>query len=447
MINSNDLQSAGQSGAIQIKTWVEEAVMKAPVFDMHTHLFAPEFGGLNLWGIDELLTYHYLIAELFRSSPVAPREFWRLDKPSQADLIWQTLFVEQTPLSEATRGIVTTLTALGLEPRMKDLRAARAFFASLRTEDYIERVMKIANVSNIVMTNDPFDEKEISVWQSETPPDSRFHAAIRLDRLLNDWSAAAVHLAADKYRVQVNLDDASIKETRRFLDEWILRMKPLYMAVSLPDNFRFPEESTRHKLLTEAVFPTARAHDLPIALMIGVKRGVNPALRLAGDGAGRADVGTVARICASNPDNRFLVTMLSRENQYELCVAARKFSNLLPFGCWWFLNNPSIIKDITAQRIELLGTSFIPQHSDARVFDQLIYKWQHSRFVISDALNDSYQSLSSSGWTVTANEIRRDVERFFSGNFRAWVNLPAGNENIRTNEARAERALDYAEYL
>ena len=89
------------------------------------------------------------------------------------------------------------------------------------------------------------------------------------------------------------------------------------------------------------------------------------------------------RMCAEYPDVRFLATFLSRENQHELCVAARKFSNLMPFGCWWFLNNPSIVSEITRERLELLGTSFIPQHSDARVLEQLIYKWQHSRDVIA----------------------------------------------------------------
>ena len=88
----------------------------------------------------------------------------------------------------------------------------------------------------------------------------------------------------------------------------------------------------------------------------------------------------------SNPEIRFLVTFLARENQHELCVAARKFSNLMPFGCWWFLNNPSIVSEITRERFELLGQSFIPQHSDARVLEQLIYKWKHARKQIIDAL-------------------------------------------------------------
>ena len=89
----------------ELRRQVEEAVAVAPVTDMHTHLFAPQFGSLNLWGVDELLTYHYLVAELFRSSEVTPEEFWALPKPRQADLIWESLFVRQTPLSEAARGV------------------------------------------------------------------------------------------------------------------------------------------------------------------------------------------------------------------------------------------------------------------------------------------------------------------------------------------------------
>ena len=84
-------------------------------------------------------------------------------------------------------------------------------------------------------------------------------------------------------------------------------------------------------------------------------------------------------------------------------------------------SNPSIVSEITRERLELLGTSFIPQHSDARVLEQLIYKWKHARTEIADALADSYQQLLSSGRAVTAQEISRDVARMFYGNFSDWV--------------------------
>jgi hypothetical protein len=89
----------------------------------------------------------------------------------------------------------------------------------------------------------------------------------------------------------------------------------------------------------------------------------------------------------------------------------------MPFGCWWFLNNPSIIAEITAERLEMLGTTFIPQHSDARVLDQLLYKWPHARRVLSDVLVEMYVRLAQSGRRVTPEEVQRDVTRLFSGNF------------------------------
>ena len=104
----------------------------------------------------------------------------------------------------------------------------------------------------------------------------------------------------------------------------------------------------------------------------------------------------VHRLCRVHPDNRFLVTMLSRENQHELCVAARKFANLMPFGCWWFLNNPSIVSEITRERLELFGPTFVPQHSDARILEQLLYKWPHSRRDIANALGIS----TSASWRM-----------------------------------------------
>ncbi len=421
-----NVDGAGASAAQdvhELRRQVDEIISAAPVVDLHTHLFAPQFGDLSLYGIDELLNYHYLIAELFRYSDVSPDEFWRMEKRAQADLIWRTLFVENTPLSEATRGVVAVLSTLGLNTRAEDLSEARDFFASQKPEDYLERVLDIACVSNIVMTNDPLDEAEIKVWNGDEKIDSRFHAALRLDRILNGWTEAAPLVSKQGYEVSANFDERSISETRRFLDDWIARMKPLYLGVSLPDDFTFPEDSPRGKLIKEVVLPTCKAHEISLALMIGVRRRVNPALKLAGDGLGRADVSAVTRICAENPDVKFLTTFLSRENQHELCVAARKFSNLMPFGCWWFLNNSSIISEITRERFEMLGTSFIPQHSDARILDQLIYKWNHSRRAIADALFESYAALWHDGRRVSKTEIESDAAKLFSGNFRSWVGL------------------------
>src|SRR5438128_472625 len=197
----------------QLRRLVDDAVRSRPVVDVHTHLFPPTFGELCLWGIDELVTYHYLVAELFRSSSIAPAEFWNLPKRRQADLIWKALFVDNTPLSEATRGVATVMSALGLDPAANDLNEARRFFASQNVCEHVERVLKIANVRDVVMTNDPFDPAEAAAWASPEPLHPRFHPALRLDALFNGSSR-------------------DVAETRRFLDSWIDRIQPLYFAAS-----------------------------------------------------------------------------------------------------------------------------------------------------------------------------------------------------------------------
>ncbi|HZN09668.1 MAG TPA: hypothetical protein VFB65_22935 [Pyrinomonadaceae bacterium] len=387
--------------AAELRAQVEMIMNSTEVMDVHTHLFPPEFNRLCLFGIDELLTYHYLTAEAFRSAKIPHDRFWRMSKTDQADLVWKTLFVDNVPTSEATRGVISVLGAFGIDTRARDLKEAREFFNSRSLPDHVDHVFELANVSSVVMTNDPFDEAEDEIWQNRIDIDPRFKSSLRLDRLLNNRE----------------IDVSSKPELRRSLDKWIQQMNPVYMGVSLPADFKFPADDTRDRLLREVVLPAAKEHGLAMTLMVGVRRRVNPNLRDAGDGVGRADVTAIERLCGEYPDVKFLVTFLSRENQHELCVAARKFPNLMPFGCWWFLNNPSIVSEITRERLELLGPSFIPQHSDARVLEQLIYKWRHARKEIAAALYDSYELLLHSGRAVTPAEISRDVRRLFSGNF------------------------------
>ena len=384
---------------------VEQALAATPILDIHTHLFSPAFGGLALSGIDELLTYHYLEAELFRFCPVTPANYRALSKQEKANLIWQTLFIENTPVSEATRGVVSILDALGLDPSTPTLQPLRNFFHDRNPERHLTRVLQLAGIDSVVMTNDPLDPVETACWDRGIDPDRRFHAALRLDRLVNEFPA-------------------TVTDLRKFLDVWCTRMNPLYMAISLPDTFQFPAElkketdDARTRLLAEVAIPACTDRNIPLALMIGVRRQVNPALGLAGDALGRADLRCLEALCLRFPEQRFLVSVLSRENQHELCVYARKFRNLMPFGCWWFLNNPSIVEEITRERIEMLGFSFIPQNSDARILEQLIYKWRNTRRTLAPILTKSYELLAADGREVTPAEIQRDVTRLFRTNFQ-----------------------------
>ncbi|MCE5198475.1 MAG: glucuronate isomerase [Armatimonadota bacterium] len=404
-----------------IRQTVFDALNSTKITDIHTHLYTPSFGDILLWGIDDLLVYHYLVAEAMRWLDVPYDMFWAMSKRDQADLIWKALFIDHSPISEASRGVLTTLQALGLDTSSRDLDSYRRFFAEWKIEDYVDRVFELANLEGLVMTNDPFDDLERPAWLEFKAVDPRFHAVLRLDTLLNDWPNAVPKLNSWGYTVDLVPGRETYVEIRRFLRDWAGRINAIYMAASLPPTFAYPDDSVRSDLLKNCVFPVAAETGLPMGLMIGSKRAVNPQLKLAGDSVGRGNIEAVEHICQENPNIKFLLTMLGRENQHEVCVAARKFRNLHVFGCWWYVNIPSLIEEITRMRVELLGLGMTPQHSDARVLDQVIYKWSHSRKIIGDVLTEKYTDLAATGWIVSEAEIRRDIAGLLGGNFWDFI--------------------------
>jgi hypothetical protein len=404
----------------QLAAQVERIVESTPIIDVHTHLYDPAFGKLLLWGIDDLLVYHYLVAEAFRHFDLPYKDFWALSKIDQASMIWDALFVQHSPISESCRGILTTLNALDLDVKKRDLRSLRKWFAAQKPNQHITRCMKLANVKSICMTNSPFDDLERPVWEQGFSRDERFTAALRIDPLLLSWREVVPKLASWGYNVSPSLSQKSIDEVRRFLADWSQKIQARYLMVSLPPDFVFPANTVCNTLIEKTVLPHCRDFNLPFAVMPGVRRAVNPQLSLAGDGVGLSDLKTLSNLCAQFPENKFLATVLARENQHELCVIARKFRNLHIFGCWWFLNNPSLIEEMTRMRIEMLGLSVTPQHSDARVLDQLIYKWRHSKKIIGKVLVDKYSDLLDTGWQTSRAEIERDVRDLFGGAFERF---------------------------
>jgi hypothetical protein len=72
-------------------------------------------------------------------------------------------------------------------------------------------------------------------------------------------------------------------------------------------------------------------------------------------------------------------------------------------------------------RIEMLGTVFTAQHSDARVVDQLLYKWPHSRGVIAAVFSKELEKMLLAGWAPTRKEIRRDVQRLLGKSYEEFM--------------------------
>ena len=110
---------------------------------------------------------------MIATSDLSPEEFFAQSKQKQADDIWEALFIQRTPVSEACRGVITTLVALGLqrEVETRDLNAIRLFYKSYRddgvegAERFSSLVYNIAGIKFSIMTNIPFDPTEAQHWR------------------------------------------------------------------------------------------------------------------------------------------------------------------------------------------------------------------------------------------------------------------------------------------
>ena len=414
---------------------VRRLVDEVEAIDVHTHLFPPSHGSLMLSGVDALLTYHYLVSEFFMVAPdeIDHASFFALDLSSQADLVWDHLFVRRSPLSEACIGVLTTMRLLGrVDAAMESGEVGRAGWlpriraqeAASTPDETVEHVFKTAKLKYCIMTNIPFEPNETQHWRPTAPADNKyFKSALRVDPLLKgDWPAVAAALTGAGY-------EATLDGTRAFLVDWIKTMNPVYFMASTPHDFQYPSPPnadgapSASDMLDKVLMPLAEEYGLPIALKLGAHRCCFPALAPCGGGDGVivADTAPLKELCLRYPRVKFLATFLSKVNQHEVCIMAQKLRNLHIYGCWWYCNNPSIIDEITRMRLELLGTAFTAQHSDSRILEQLVYKWAHSRICISKCLEEQYTKLRRTGWIFTEEALRMDVWRLFGGSYEEFL--------------------------
>ena len=379
---------------------VTEVIESSLIFDLHTHLF-PYGTEQCLSGIDELLTYHYLTVEAMGRSSVDPKTFLMMNKLEQARFVWDVLFRENTPISEASRGILNILNHYNIESGGQSYDKVRSDFNKLSHDD--DEIFNAIGVSKVVMTNDPFDANEWRLFDDLNWDRERYVASIRLDQLFSNISVRS------KFSIQSYDDSISVNVPmlHEYLDTALEQSAAIYAALSVDgDNL---EKYCVDPFLVDGVMPWLAKNELPLVLMVGVKRSVNPAYETGGDGIGGDGLKSLEEFVRNYSNQHFLVTHLRYDSQQHLTVLARKFPNLTLFGFWWFMNLPGLIESTLNMRLDLLGTDFIPQHSDARVHEQLIYKWSHFKDILSDTMSNRYKNILKTGYPIDKETIANDI--------------------------------------
>ena len=389
-----------------LKEELYRIINNTEIFDIHTHLFPSSFKTHYLSGIGEVLNYHYLIAELLTSTNITPNAFYDLNNKDRAKKIWEELFIKQTPVSEACKGVLTILSSFEIDYSSKSFDQINTEYLELNLSD--QDILHRSKISSLVMTNNPFDLEEWKLFEKKDWNSDVYLASLRLDDILLDPNKC-IQTAKNKIQDNLNERDLIIK----YLDTAYEQSNPVYAAISLnKDQLSTLIENKIFSYILEWL----KLKNLPLSLLLGVKRQVNKEFLLAGDGIDRVDLSYLSKLCNKYPKNKFLCSCLSLNDQHELTVLGRKHSNMRIFGFWWFMNQPTLIEMIMNLRIELLGFNFIPQHSDARVTDQLIYKWSHFKVILNKILFSHYSELVLRGFKISEEKIITDVNKLLSKN-------------------------------
>ena len=133
------------------------------------------------------LTYHYLVAETLRVVDLEPCSLLEAGQNPAGRPGLKTLFVDRSLSAKPAEVCSPALPNLGLDVESRDLQGYREYFASLTPEQYIDKVLELSNVETVVMTNDPFDPAERSIWEQGGATDPRFRAVLRLDPSPRDY--------------------------------------------------------------------------------------------------------------------------------------------------------------------------------------------------------------------------------------------------------------------
>tara|TARA_B100000686_G_scaffold352165_1_gene453210 strand:+ start:2555 stop:3751 length:1197 start_codon:yes stop_codon:yes gene_type:complete len=389
-----------------ISKYLKDTINSTSIFDCHTHLFPPEHKNYYLSGLENILNYHYLIAELLTIAGTSTKEFYSLEHSKRANLIWDELFQKRTPMSESCKGVITTLNHFNISIKNKNYYEIDK---ELKSKNYSDKdILNICNINSLVMTNNPFDDEEWSLFERNDWDRNIYLSSMRLDNLLNDSDSLI------KKKFENNQSIIS------FLEKCYNQSKPVYAAISASTN-EF-KQLLKNNLWKE-ILTWLNNKKLPLSLMLGVKRAINKDFGLAGDGIGDIDLKDLSKLCNSHPNNKFFVTCLSLNDQHELTVLVRKHPNLKMFGFWWFMNQPSLIEQMLKMRIDMLGLSIIPQHSDARVTDQLIYKWSKFKKILHKVLLEYYVDLNENNYEIDLEVIKNDISNLLNNNAKNFLNI------------------------
>jgi glucuronate isomerase len=413
-------------------------ICRIPLIDPHTHINPHQPAARSL---DDILGYHYY-TELAHSAgmdkaplvpDVPPRERVRavLEHMARFDnTVQYHWFVE---IARAFLGFqggrIAPADCTWLCDTAERLMAKR---------DWEERVLRVAHLEKVFLTND-FDDP------LEGFDTNRYVPCMRTDDLVFHLDRADVRQRLAKATgVEVG-DPAGLRRAVTALFEHFARHGAKACAISLPPDFTpgpVPEQelakalhalvaggeagadAAGRRLCAAGVFWMLAEHcrefRLPFDLMIGVNR------RVYRDGVyqgqdlfdQRTSLAQYADLFNAFPRVTFCVSVLSSGQNQELASYSWIFPNVVTSGHWWYANIPAYIEADTRARLQAVPkTKQIGYYSDMYKLEFALPKYNMYRRVLAGILADdfirSHVYTEAQALELARLLLRENVQRIF----------------------------------
>ena len=156
---------------------------------------------------------------MLSSTQIPAKDFYLLDDNQKANLIWDELFLKRTPMSEACQGVLTILSTYSISTSCNTFKDVDKELKQLNFSD--QDILNKSKVESLVMTNNPFDDEEWSLFKNDNWDRKKYHASLRLDSLISEFdkclSIAKKNLSDEKDELEGILDYLDILYFRGYL--------------------------------------------------------------------------------------------------------------------------------------------------------------------------------------------------------------------------------------
>ncbi|MBU4272015.1 MAG: hypothetical protein KKA28_09165 [Planctomycetes bacterium] len=368
---------------------LEEALAELPMFDAHTHLVG---GRLGARGLHDILLYHMVISDLYAAGcPSGARLTQFPGWPTQeeahqrlAEAIPYLRFIQNTSCFWGMRLILQNLydwrepitpdNWRRLDELIRERADDRAWWYSILDRLNIRRTCTESarrgqgeddcrlqySIEWCFFTRCQWGEFDTALYELERvwgrPPEppspiggGQRPATERTIRTLDDVHAAMAHYVNN---IPYDLVISTATGVSTDIDYRVVSDAEMTAALSRRTQAGSAERDTYSSYINEAFLTALEKHGRQIVFQFSL--GAEPLPFETGSRLSQRTIGQVAEMIARHSGLHFQCFLASRHANQSLCTLARELPNFSLIGYWWHSFFPDIIRQVIAERLDML---------------------------------------------------------------------------------------------